>query len=87
MIAWKLWHSNTSRHLHLEPIAPAASLAATSKISLSVDHQFEVSLADLVADIKGATFDPNGYLATLETDAGLQVKFDKAVSEIFDPTI
>jgi hypothetical protein len=80
---WKLWHANSERHLRLELLPQPFTSQLTSGIKLIADHLFEVSILDMVQDIKESVVSPNGYLDKLEQDAAMQTKFDSAVAQIY----
>jgi hypothetical protein len=84
-ISWGYSHNDASKHLKLTPVSGVSPLQPSSKISIPIDHSFEISIIHFARDIADSVHGTAGYLQKLETDSGLQNNFDKAYGEIFDP--
>ena len=82
---WGYWHDDGAHHLKLVPLVPPLHETVTSGLLLDAEQRFEISIRHLVADIIDSVHAPGGYLHTLASDpTDLQVKFTKAVTEIFE---
>lgn len=85
-ISWAYWHNDASHHLKLVPIEPPETITVTSRLSLTINHRFQISIIHLVKDIRSSVFESEGFLHSLSQEDQLQEKFDKAISEIYEPT-
>jgi len=83
-ISWHEWHKNSTKHLVKDKLKDKTKIVVTSGLSLEAEHEFNVSIMDLVKDIKNSAVGPNGYLATLERTPDLQDRFERAISQIYD---
>jgi hypothetical protein len=85
LVTWKYSHNDISEHLQLKAEPEVKRLQRTSKILLSADHRFGISIIHFTRDIVESVHGTAGYFQKLETDSVLQNNFDKAYDEIFDP--
>lgn len=77
------WHNDLQHHLKLVPLAPPLQVTVTSAFQITADQRFEISIRHFVEDIVDSVHVPSGYLHSLASDADLQTKFAKAVTEIY----
>ena len=82
-VAWRYWHDNREQHLKLTKLKEPVQRQLTSSWVVIADHEFEISIAHFVKDIAVSVQEPGGYLQSLTTDSNLQVRFEKALSEIY----
>jgi hypothetical protein len=83
VITWKYFHSNSQFHLKKLPVQQDSIISVSSDWAIPVTHEFNISIMDLVNDIKDSTSRPNGYLDTLEKTPHLQDKYELAINQIY----
>lgn len=81
--SWGYWHDDVQHHLKIVPLAPPELLTVTSALHITVDQRFEISIRHFVEDIIDSVHAPSGYLHSLSSDADLQDKFAKFITEIY----
>ena len=81
--SWGYWHDDLEHHLKLVPLAPPPQVTVTSGLQITPDQRFEISIRRFVEDIVDSVHVPGGYLHSLASDADLQAKFAKVVTEIY----
>lgn len=86
LICWRYWHENQKHHLKLVKLPQGSKFHVTSSWKISCDYEFNVSISHLVNDIRNSVESPNGYLASLQKIPDLQDRFEKAITQIYDPT-
>ncbi len=84
-ISWGFWHNDRLHHLKIVKLQDPEHHKIGSRLSVTITHRFEISIAHLVRDIRKSVFSDGGILDSLREDNDLQAKFDKAVSEIYSP--
>jgi hypothetical protein len=82
-VAWRYWHDNSERHLKLTKLKEPVQHQLTSSWVVTIDYEFEFSIAHLVKEIGASVREPEGYLHKLATDSDLQDRFEKVLSEIY----
>lgn len=80
VITWKYHHYNRQFHLKKIPMPQGTRLQATSVSPVRVTHEFNISIMDLVKDIKDST---TRYLDLLEKMPHLQDKYEAAINQIY----
>jgi hypothetical protein len=84
-ITWSYWHDDVRQHLKLIKLPNQVTLRITSGLSVTVDHEFSVSISHLVKDVTESVQRPGGYLVRLKTDATLGRHFETAIGQIYSP--
>jgi hypothetical protein len=69
VITWRYYHNNSQFHLKKLPVPQDKDniIYVSSDWTIPVTHEFNISIMDLVNDIKDSTSRPNGYLDMLAT--------------------
>ena len=84
-ITWFEHHNNPSKHLRIDKLSSKERIVVDYlPFEIEVDHIFNISIMDLVDDIKKSVISPNGYLATLERTPDLQDRFEQAIIQIYE---
>jgi hypothetical protein len=83
VITWRYHHNNSQFHLNKLPVPQDNVILVSSDWTIRVTHEFNISIMDLVKDIKDSTSRPNGYLDMLEKTPHLQDKYEMAISQIY----
>jgi len=82
---WTYWHDGPEHHLRVRPLIFPSREPRASGLVIETEQWFEISVRHLVADIVHSVYTTDGYLDALASDASLQEKFTKAVTEIYEP--
>ena len=83
LITWKYYHDNKLIHLKKIQLPQNTNVSISSIWTISITHEFNISIMDLVRDIRDSTIRPNGYLDLLEKTPHLQDRFEMAISQIY----
>lgn len=81
--SWGYWHDDLQHHLKLVPLVPPKQITITSALQITINQRFEISIRHFVEDIVNSVHAPGEYLDSLSSDADLQDKFTKAITEIY----
>jgi len=84
-VSWRYWHDEPSHHLKMVEVCPPIYHKITSGLSVAISHRFEISIVHLVRDIHRSVFSAQGFWDLLRNDTDIHTKFDKAVSQIYEP--
>jgi hypothetical protein len=82
-VSWKYWHDRSNDHLVMKKLDSPTEVQLTWDWKVRVTHQFGVAIDQFKSDVIESVRRPNGYLHSLEGDAGLQDRFEKAIAEVF----
>jgi hypothetical protein len=85
LTSWGYSHDDLQHHLKLVPLAPPLQVTVTSALQINADQRFEMSIRHFVEDIVDSVHAPGAYLHSLASDADLQARFAKAVTDIYSP--
>jgi hypothetical protein len=80
LITWRYHHDNKQHHLKKIRLELNSQLYITSNWNISITHEFNISIMDIVRDIIDSVNRPNGYLDLLEKTPYLQDNFETAIA-------
>lgn len=84
-ITWQHHHNNGGLHLKKLSYPQDKEIDdVPSDWHIPVTHQFNISIMDFVKDIKNSATKPNGYLDVLEKSPYMQVKYERAINQIYE---
>jgi hypothetical protein len=83
LITWRYHHDDKQYHLKKIQLPPNSTVSITSTWTISITHEFDISIMDFVRDIKDSTNRPNGYLDLLEKTPHLQDRLEMALNQIY----
>jgi len=86
VIAWRYVHAPDADHLSIKPLPPGSRVEAWPGWEVPCDHEFVLSIAQLVLDVGNSVEGPGGYLDRLGSDTTLRTNCERALEAIYDPT-
>ena len=84
LIGWRYWHDNSTQHLQLNKLPRTVAIQRGLPWQQWADHEFGISIAHLVKDIRASA---RRYLSLLQGNPTLRNHFEKAISEIYNPKV
>ena len=86
VIAWRYVNAPNADHLSIKPLPPGSGVEPWPGWEVPCDHEFVLSIAQLVHDVSTSVERPDGYLNRLASDATLRTNCERALEAIYDPT-
>ncbi len=84
LVSWRIEHESSPWHLRVTPQAMEFFISQPGW-SVAASHEFVISIRDLVRDIRESVLGAGRYRDSLQADATLQRRFERALVDIFDP--
>jgi hypothetical protein len=86
VITWHYVHQPHADHLSVRPLPPGSWVEPWPGWQVHCDHEFFLSIAQLVLDVGNSVERPGGYLERLGWDRVLSANCEQALETIYDPT-
>lgn len=91
LIGWKYNHQDRKEHLTLTKFPSTQHYMIDTRqgtiLTIDYDYQFTIGIKDLQEDIVNSVVGKPGYLDALSRSTTLQMNFEKALREIYDPAL
>lgn len=88
MITWRHHHHDRQFHLKKIPLAQSSEIGdVPPHWHIRITHEYNISIMDLVIDIKESAMGHNGYYDKLQYSQGLQKNYELAINQMHgEPT-
>jgi hypothetical protein len=85
-ITWRYVHAPDAEHLSIKPLPVGSHVEAWPRWEVPCDHEYVLSIAQLVLDVGSSVEGPGGYLERMASDATIRANCERALETIYDPT-